>query len=203
MTSSLSIEGRPRLLRRQHHPVLTIGRVYRTHAYSLECMHVCVWVVFKTTPRTPPTHGPQTPTVGRFTSHTTCKHTSFDVLRLGTAPSRSRRSQPSLPVGSPCDYACDHAAPFLVTPPSPQSVAAVSLRSSCLSPNFRRAFPRQSSAAIPVLTSTALLAPLHSILACSFLLLTFCVQACSDAAIFEPRARHHISSRPRFFVWMS
>lgn len=96
MTSSLSIEGRPRLLRRQHHPVLTIGRVYRTHAYSLECMHVCVWVVFKTTPRTPPTHGPQTPTVGRFTSHTTCKHTSFDVLRLGTAPSRSRRSQPSL-----------------------------------------------------------------------------------------------------------
>ena len=98
-------------------------------------------------------------------------------------------------VGSPCDYACDHAAPFLVTPPSPQSVAAVSLRSSCLSPNFRRAFPRQSSAAIPVLTSTALLAPLHSILACSFLLLTFCVQACSDAAIFEPRARHHISSR--------
>ena len=147
MTSSLSIEGRPRLLRRQHHPVLTIGRVYRTHAYSLECMHVCVWVVFKTTPRTPPTHGPQTPTVGRFTSHTTCKHTSF--VGLGTAPSRSRRSQPSL-CGHPVRlYACDHAAPFLVTPPSPQSVAAVSLRSSCLSPNFRRAFPRQSSRCHP------------------------------------------------------
>ena len=33
-----------------------------------------------------------------------------------------------------------HALPSLSPPPSPQSVAAASLRSSC--PNFRRAFPR-------------------------------------------------------------
>lgn len=101
------------------------------------------------------------------------KHTSFGVLRLGTAPSRSRRSSTADPVVRL--FCLRHALPSL-SPPRRHSPWRL-CRCDRPSPNFRRAFPRQSSAAIPALTSTALLALLHSILACSFLLLTLCVQA--------------------------